>query len=255
MAKHVLPFIAVVLAYESFRSKADQLNSHVNFTFMPRFDNWLFGNLPIAVFQDWLWRGHVRWYDFVFYLAYMLHFILPLCLAILIWKTRAAHYWRTVWTYLSVAFAAFLTYLVFPAAPPWMAADEHVIQPMHRISSDVWWALGLHDFPSFYNHISPNEVAAVPSLHAAWATLLAVFIYKLYGRRWGLVATLYPLLIYVGTIYQGEHYAFDVLAGIAYALAGYWLTPYLMRFAISLYGKAKKAYSSSTKSASRPRLK
>jgi hypothetical protein len=229
MLKRLLPFVAVILVYESFRSVADKINSHVNYTLAPTIDKLMFGNLPTVYLQNWLWDGHVRWYDFVFYLAYMLHFIVPISLAILIWKTREKYYWQVISTYVVTAFAAFITFFLFPAAPPWLAAQYHVIQPITRISSDVWFALGIEDFPSFYNHISPNPVAAIPSLHAAWATLLVIFVYKLYGRRWAALAAIYPFLIYVGTVYQGEHYAFDELSGIAYAVAAYFATPYLLR--------------------------
>jgi membrane-associated phospholipid phosphatase len=229
MLKHLLPFVAVLLAYESFRGVADKLNSHVNYTLAPHIDKLLFGNLPTVYLQDWLWRGHVRWYDFAFYLAYMLHFIIPIGLAILVWKTREKQYWRVVHTYIFTAFAAFLTFLLLPAAPPWMASQLHYIQPITRISTSVWFALGLKDFPSVYNHISPNPVAAIPSLHAAWATLLIIFVYKLYGKKWALLACIYPFLIYIGTIYEGEHYAFDVITGIIYAVAAYLATPYVMK--------------------------
>jgi hypothetical protein len=218
MLKHLLPFVAVILVYESFRSVANKLNTHVNYLFAPTIDKFMFGNLPTVYLQNWMWRGHVQWYDFVFYLAYMLHFIIPIALAILIWKTREKYYWRVVTTYIVTAFAAFITFFLFPAAPPWMAAQSHYIQPITRISSDVWFALGLADFPSVYNHLSPNPVAAIPSLHAAWATLFVIFIYN-------------------GTVYQGEHYAFDELAGIVYAFAAYAATPYLMRN----FSKAKKS--------------
>jgi hypothetical protein len=231
MLKHLLPFVAVILAYESFRSVADKLNSHVDFLSAPHFDVFVFRNLPTVYLQDWLWQGHVQWYDFVFYGAYMLHFIIPIGFAIIIWKTREKEYWRVITTYIITAFASFLTFLVLPAAPPWMASDQHYIQHIVRISSDVWYAMGLHDFPSVYNQLSPNPVAAIPSLHAAWATLLVIFVYKLYGKRWALLALIYPFLIYIGTIYQGEHYAFDELAGILYALVAYFVTPYIMRSA------------------------
>jgi hypothetical protein len=229
MLKHLLPFVAVILVYESFRSVADKLNGHVNYTLAPHIDKLMFGNLPTVYLQNFWWHGNVRWYDFAFYLAYMMHFIIPICLAILVWKTREKWYWRMVNTYLITAFAAFLTFFLFPAAPPWLAVQHGDIQPVVRISSDVWFALGLNDFPSVYNHISPNPVAAIPSLHAAWATLLVIFVYKLYGKRWALLACVYPFLIYVGTVYQGEHYAFDELTGILYAAAAYLATPYLMR--------------------------
>jgi membrane-associated phospholipid phosphatase len=229
MFKRLFPFVAVILIYESFRSFADKLNTHVNYSLAPHFDHIVFGNLPTIYFQNWLWKGHPSWYDYVIYLPYLLHFILPICLAILVWKTRLNMYWRVVSTYLVVAFAAFLTYFIFPAAPPWLASQKHYIAHVARISSDVWAGLGLQDFPSAYNHITPNPVAAIPSLHAAWATLLVIFVFKLYGRRWGLLAGLYPAIIYFGTIYQAEHYAFDVILGILYGIGGYLATPYLMK--------------------------
>lgn len=226
--ERLFPFVAILLVYESFRSVADKLNTHVDYSLAPHADKLLFGNLPTVYLQDWLWRGHTSWYDYVLYVPYLLHFILPIGLALVVWKTRENQYWRVVTTYLVVAFGAFLTYFLLPSAPPWLASQNHYIQPVVRISSHVWAGLGLHNFPSFYNHISSNPVAALPSLHAAWATLLVILVYKLYGRRWAAMASIYPLLIYVGTVYEGEHYVFDVLAGIVYAVVGYRLTPVII---------------------------
>jgi membrane-associated phospholipid phosphatase len=229
------PFVLVLLAYESFRSVADQLNTHVDYTLAPHIDKLLFGNLPTVYLQNWLWHGAVRWYDVALYLPYMLHFILPIALGILVWKKREKYYWQVVSTYCLTAFMAFITYLIFPAAPPWMASQQQYITPITRISSDVWGHLGLKNFPSFYNEITPNTVAAVPSLHAAWAAIFSIFIFKLFGRRWGALSLTYPLVIVFGTIYEGEHYAFDAIAGIIYAAVAYLAIPYLMRQARKLY--------------------
>ncbi len=223
-------FVVLILIYESFRSVADQLNTHVDYWLAPHFDKLIFGNLPTTYLQNWLWHGHVQWYDLVLYLPYMLHFVIPLGLGILVWKTRDKYFWQIMNTYLVVAAAAFLTFLFFPAAPPWLAANNHHIQPIVRISSDVWASLGLHNFPSFYNLINPNLVAAIPSLHAAWATLLAIFIYKLYGKAWAALASLYPLIIFIGTVYEGEHYAFDIFVGVVYAVVGYLTAPHIVRY-------------------------
>ncbi|HSX18112.1 MAG TPA: phosphatase PAP2 family protein [Candidatus Saccharimonadales bacterium] len=224
------PFVVLILLYESFRSIADHLNNRVDYLTGPHFDSTIFGNLPTVYLQRWLWHGHVQWYDFVFYLPYFLHFILPLGLGIIVWKTRDKQFWHVMNTYLVVAFAAFLTFLAVPAAPPWLASQNHYIQPIERISSHVWDKLGIHDFPSVYNAITPNPVAAIPSLHAAWATLLFIFVYKLYGRRWAMLAAVYPILIFTGTVYQGEHYVFDVTCGIVYAVIGYLTVPRAMKF-------------------------
>lgn len=221
MLKRLLPFVALLLVYESFRGLARSLNTHVNYIWMINIDKAIFGSLPTASLQSWLWHNHVQWYDFVFYIVYMMHFVLPIALAIIIWKQRDKFYWQFVSSYVFLSFIGFLTYLLFPAAPPWMASDQGYIQPIIRVSSQVWAALGIHDFPSLYNKIAPNPVAAVPSLHAAYAALFVIFITKLFGKKWGLLACIYPVLIIVGTIYQGEHYAIDVILGVIYAFVSY----------------------------------
>jgi len=239
------PFVLVLLTYESFRSVADQLNSHVNYSLAPQADRLLFGDLPTVYLQNWLWHGAVRWYDLALYVPYMLHFIIPIGLGVLVWKIREKHYWRVINTYLVSAFMAFFTFLLFPAAPPWLAAQNHVIEPITRISSDVWYALGLHNFPSFYNEITPNPVAAIPSLHGVWSVLFSIFIFKLFGRRWGTLSLLYPAAIAFGTIYEGEHYAFDILTGALYAAVAYYTTPYLISKGTKLINRLRLQLSKS----------
>jgi membrane-associated phospholipid phosphatase len=228
--KRFVPFVGLLLVYESFRGLVPQLNTHVNFMFMPDADKFLFfGHLPTAVLQRLWWHGSVQWYDFVFYGAYTLHFVLPFALAVIIWRLKDSEYWRYVTAYVTVSFMGFLTFLLFPAAPPWMANDRGLIEPITRVSSAVWAAFGIHDFPSIYNKISPNPVAAMPSLHAAYAMLFALFITTLFKNRWRWLAWIYPLLIWVGTIYQGEHYAIDAVVGIVYALIAFVASSYLIR--------------------------
>ncbi len=228
MLKHLLPFVALLLVYESFRGLVPHLNANVNYTWMIQADKLLFGGtLPTVTMQNWWWHGSVMWYDFVFYLAYMLHFILPISLALLIWKYREKFYWQFISTYLLVSFMGFVTFLLFPAAPPWLAAEKGYIPQIAHVSNHIFSALGIHDFPSLYNKISPNPVAAVPSLHAAYATLLIIYVYKLFGKRWALLACVYPLIIFVGTVYSGEHYAIDEILGILYALVGFGVVDWL----------------------------
>ena len=222
MLKRFVPFVALLLVYESFRGVVPSLNERVNFMFMPAFDESMFGSLPTVTLQTWLWNGSIRWYDMLLYFVYMLHFVLPLGLAILVWKYRGSEYWRYMSTFLLVSFVSFVVFLLFPAAPPWMASDLGYIQPVERIASHVWAAFGIQDFPSLYNRISPNPVAAVPSLHTTYAVLLAMFVYRYFGKKWGRFSILYPALIMFGTVYQGEHYVIDILIGILFAIGGYY---------------------------------
>lgn len=226
MLKRFLPFVLILLAYESFRGLADGLNKRVEYMWMVDVDRWIgFGTLPTTTLQKWWWHGQTAWYDYVFYLPYMLHFVIPICLALFVWKYRPKKYWAVVISYITVSFCAFFVFLAFPAAPPWMTSDMGMIEPLRRVSSDVWWSLGIHDFPSFYNQISPNAVAAVPSLHAAYATLFALYVTTLFRSKWRYLSWIYPLLIYVGTVYQGEHYAIDEVLGALLAVAVFLLSP------------------------------
>ncbi|HYF96933.1 MAG TPA: phosphatase PAP2 family protein, partial [Patescibacteria group bacterium] len=207
-----------------------------------------FGNLPTATLQNWLWNGSVQWYDFTLYLAYMMHFVFPLVLAVVIWKKFPKKYWNYMATYVVLMFSGFLTYLLFPAAPPWMASDLGYIEPISRVSSHVWFALGIQDFPSLYNEIAPNPVAAVPSLHAAFSVLFAVYVIKLFKSKWRFMAWLYPFMIIFGSVYMGEHYIIDAILGAFYALAAYRFTPFITRklkirqkFKKLDFGKAKRA--------------
>lgn len=241
MLKRFVPFVGLLLVYESFRGVVPHLNKHVNYTWMPDADKFLFfGHLPTAWLQQHLWHGHVQWFDFVLYVTYMLHFVLPFALAFVVWRIREKHYWHYAVSYITVSFAGFLTFLAFPAAPPWMASDMHLIEPIQRVSSSVWYSLGIHDFPSVYNKISPNPVAAVPSLHAAYATLFAIFAFKLFKTRWKYLSLLYPIFIYFGTVYQGEHYAIDEILGGLYAVGAYFAAPYVIRLCQKLWRQVER---------------
>ena len=235
LLKRFVPFVALLLVYESFRGLVPGLNMRVNYMFLPLADKFMFfGHLPTAVLQRLWWHGYVTWYDFVFYGAYTLHFVLPFALAVLVWKTREKQYWRVITAYLLLSFAGFLTFLAFPAAPPWMASDKGLIEPIAHVSSSIWYAFGIHDFPSVYNKISPNPVAAMPSLHAAYSMLFALYITRLFNTRWRWLAWMYPLLIWVGTTYMGEHYVIDIVAGIVYAVVAYLISPFIVQGIIKI---------------------
>jgi len=219
------PFLLLLLTYDSFRSIADQLNTHVHFTEMINFDRFITGgSLPTADLQNILWHGHVQWYDFYFYFLYTIHFLAPVLLAILLWKLRPKMYWSFVGALVGLSFAAFFTYVIFPAAPPWMASDLHYIAPIHHISSDVWSAMGVTNYSQVYAKLAPNAVAAVPSLHAAYPTLFVLFLISAFGWRRTWWTIIYPISIWVGVVYLGEHYVFDVILGIIYAVGIFALT-------------------------------
>lgn len=217
-----VPFLGLLVLYDGMRGLADDLNTNVNYWHMIEFDRWLTGGeLPTILLQDLLWHGSVSWYDFYFYFLYTIHFLAPVITGLVLWRYRPKLYWPFVWTVVGVSFAAFITYIIYPAAPPWLASEQGIIaEPLHRISSDVWWAMGVENFSEVYKNISPNLVAAVPSLHSAYPLIIAVYLQVAFGlRKLGWI-TLYPISMWVGVVYLGEHYIFDIIAAVLFVAVG-----------------------------------
>lgn len=227
----LIPFFVILFIYESFRSVADNINTRVEYLWMPGVDKIFFGGtLPTITLQKALWTGDLSWIDYLFYIPYMLHFVLPVALVVYVLIKIPKKYLQVVTGFLLTALICFVVYILFPAAPPWMASNLGYIDPLHRISIDIWSSFGVSDFNQVYINVSPNAVAAVPSLHAAWATLFALYITSLLKSNFRYLAWVYPLLIYVGTIYLGEHYFIDILLGVIVAVVAFILSPILAGF-------------------------
>jgi membrane-associated phospholipid phosphatase len=142
--------------------------------------------------------------------------------AIVLWIRNRERFriWMNMVIVLAVAGVA--TYFVYPMAPPWLADDGGVFPGSYvgRYSSEGFDLIGLHLVGGLVSQgqYLVNPVAAMPSLHTAYATLAAGFFW--FGRRWWhkLLLACYPLAMGFTLLYGGEHYLIDELAGAAYAL-------------------------------------
>src|SRR5690606_33520570 len=64
--------------------------------------------------------------------------------------------------------------------------------------------------------LASNPVAAMPSLHTAFALFVVVFFAGSVARRWWPLLLAYPLAMTFTLVYAGEHWVIDVLVGWAY---------------------------------------
>jgi membrane-associated phospholipid phosphatase len=122
--------------------------------------------------------------------------------------------------------AGLMTYVLFPEAPPWMASrDGDIAQPVERLSARGWIWLHAGNLKATLAHAQQdgsNAVAAMPSLHVAFACLVAIFIGSRLRTRLRWLLALYPLAMGFALVYLGEHYVIDLVAGLAYALAAHY---------------------------------
>ena len=215
-----LPIVLVLCAYDFTRGAADSLGIGVHVHPMIDFDRFLFfGATPTEWLQARLYEpGVVNWWDVAFTLVYTSYFIVPFALAGILWIRDRLAFLRFTRRLVSLALAGVATYIAFPAAPPWMAAEMGLLDGVHRTTSEGWGVLGVGTAGLFSKgQSSANLVAAVPSLHSAFTALVAMFLWSRVGRRWRPLLALYPLAMGFTLVATGEHYFFDVLLGWLYA--------------------------------------
>ncbi len=68
-----------------------------------------------------------------------------------------------------------------------------------------------------------DGISAMPSLHNASAALMALAAWKM-NRTAGILLTLFAVIILIGSVHLGWHYAIDGYAGIALAVSLWWVS-------------------------------
>ena len=216
-----LPFFGLLAAYDFLRGAVAVApwQAHV----MPQIDadKALFaGSVPTVWLQHHLFTsGHYQWYDYGIWAVYMTHFFAVWVVAAVLWRVSRPRFRRYAVLTVALTVAAFLTYWLFPAQPPWLAAQGRLIGNVDRIVPQVWDALGVPTMRSAYENDSfVNTVAAMPSLHAAYPFMLMLFFWSA-GARVRILLGTYTLAMAFTLVYGGEHFVIDILVGWAMALA------------------------------------
>ena len=225
-----LPLGLVLAAYDLLRGHADGLLFSTWYRPQLEADAFLFGGtVPTVWLQDRLWHGssNLRWYDYATWAVYMSYFVATYLLAGLLWFFARARFRRYVGSVALLAGMAFVTFALFPAAPPWLASREGELDPTTRLIGPVTSHIpflsfsfeGLYERGAEYS----NPVAAVPSLHAAYTLVITLFLWRA-APRWGrALLALYPLAMAFALVYAAEHYVVDILLGWVYTVAAVWI--------------------------------
>ncbi len=219
-------YAAIWLAYEESRAIADGLGSPLQVESVRNIDRLLFfGNDPSVWLQEHFYSPDtVQWFDVVASILYATHYPVPAAIVIALWIRNRKQWVRFMRRLATVLFIGCVGFVVLPTAPPWMAAGGDptirldALPPLERPVGRFWQHIGLDVLTDAWDTGRNwlNNVAAMPSLHAAFSLLVVVFFLPWVRQRaLRIVLLAFPVGVAVSVVYLAEHYVTDVLAGWA----------------------------------------
>jgi hypothetical protein len=135
------------------------------------------------------------------------HFVVTLGLLGYLWWRRADVY-RPLRNSLVLANAlAFIVFWRYPVAPPRMLPGfTDVVAATHTVGS---WHTGALASQA-------NQLAAMPSLHIAWAVWCTLVVWHITTHRWlRALGVIYPFVTAFAVLATGNHFVFDIFGGLA----------------------------------------
>lgn len=154
------------------------------------------------------------------------HFIVTLGLLGYLWWRRADIYRPLRNALVAMNVLAFVVFWFYPVAPPRMLAGfTDIVASTHAIGS---WHTGALASDA-------NQLAAMPSLHVAWALWCSVVVWRAFSNRIArALACLYPCVTTFAVLSTGNHYVMDVIGGALVAALSFALVAAAGRVALRL---------------------
>jgi hypothetical protein len=227
-----MPLLALLVAYDYVRGAVGGATWEAHIDPQIAFDKVVgLGQIPTVWLQEHLWHdGHLHVWDYAIWFVYMSHFFTIWIVAAVLWRVAHDRFRPYVALLVLTTVAALLTYWLYPAQPPWMAAQNGDIGAVTRIVPEVWGQLGVHTAKSVWEGHGDlvNLVAAMPSLHASYPFMLLLFFWP---AGWIVRAILgcYTLAMAFTLVYGGEHFVIDLVVGYCFTTIAFLIVTYAPR--------------------------
>jgi hypothetical protein len=176
--------------------------------------------------HDWIQLHPSRALDVICSIPYGTFIYVVVGFAILLYARDYSRMRIFGWTFLVVNLAGFVTYHLYPAAPPWyFHAHGCAVDLASRPSEGANLArvdamLGISYFRSFYAR-SSDVFGAVPSLHASYPMIIVLAGWPSLGWLGRLLAVGFLTSMCGAAVYLDHHWVVDVLLGLVYAILGF----------------------------------
>ena len=128
------------------------------------------------------------------------------------------------WTFFCINLFGFITYFIYPAAPPWYVSQYGLgparmdVQPSAAAAHRFDVLLGTHFFDQMYSR-GVDVYGAYPSLHVTYPFLVAWACFQVPGLKlYRAPAIAFYFLMCFSAIYLQHHYVVDIILGTLYAI-------------------------------------
>lgn len=173
------------------------------------------------------------------------------CMGCAIWLYRADRIamQRFAWGFFALNLAGFVTYHLFPTAPPWYFHANGCTIDLGAHASEgpvlmrVDQMLGISYFHGMYAKAS-SVFGAIPSLHCAYPLLVVLEGWRSFSRPFRALSVFYWLAMIFSAIYLDHHWMIDALLGSAYAA----VTFFVMRALVGREATSERGVASSSAS-------
>jgi membrane-associated phospholipid phosphatase len=229
-----LPFMLVGLLYDAMRFVQDWgvSASTVHVCDLRAYELSLFGSYGRGpgggpgTLHDWLQAHASTFADAYFAIPYGSYIFVALGYGVYLAYTDHAALQRYGWAFFVLNIAGFVTYHLYPAAPPWYFHAHGCGVDLTATASEganlarVDRLLGIGYFHGLYGR-SHDVFGAVPSLHVTYPVLMAWVGWP--RHRWPVRALMlvYAASMIAGAIYLDHHWILDVVIGLSFVAVIY----------------------------------
>jgi len=186
-----------------------------------------------VTFQDWFQAHPSAVLDALCAFPYFAFILVCIAFAVWLYFRDYARMVRFTWCFFALNVAGFITHHGYPAAPPWYYhAHGCAIDVLSRASEGAALAridarIGIHYFAGMYGR-STDVFGAMPSLHVAYAFLVALEGWGVLRGSWRIASVAFFALMLFASVYLDHHWVLDGLGGMVYSAAvvavARWLT-------------------------------
>lgn len=138
---------------------------------------------------------------------FLAHFVGSIAFLAWLYVRHFEYYGRVRRVMFGTTFTALAVHVIFPLAPPRWFPDMGFVDTLQTYGPRIY------DSEAIAN--TANQIAAMPSLHVAWALIGAWAIIRASPSRWRWVAIAHPLIMTAAVVLTANHWWLDAFAAAA----------------------------------------